>query len=698
VKPLLKKAEAWLGPLLLLGAAVYFRLSLYPVWKPRLTAFWEEAGGRADWFYLVLSVLFLAAGYYFAPLAWQRIIHALKTPRIDRGQLRRNWFLTQMGSYIPGRVWMVLGRIAFLNRNGAGSVKAASAMVLENIYLLAALGLLTLLSLPFVNTSLLPPALTAALWISGGLGVLMLMAPGIQRLFARKFAHRLGTSVDELPHISHRHQAQFIGSHILSWSLRGLGLYFWFRGFGVPESSPAHAMVILCVLSGPAAWLASLLMVFIPGGLGVRESVQALMVASFVPGGMVVATAIALGQRLLLMAVESAYALSAVVHQALYRHFPVQMNHGSQLFHLSLSVARAWWARLGLAGAPKPINVTFSVTRNCQSRCSTCFIWKHHQNRKDELSLPMIESLFRSVGWTYFFNVSGGEPFLRQDLPEIIRLACRHLRPAVIHIPTNALAPERVETMTREILGIIAEEAPGTVLTIKPSMDGVGEAHDLLRGVPGNFHRLIDTLERLKKLRETSRYLHVGVGTVISRFNVHKLGEIIEFAGTLGVDTYINEVAEEREEFFNIGSGITPEGERYGEIMEVFKRAVRSRMKGMNILFRITTALRLVYYDIVTEYLRTRTQVIPCYAALLNVHINADGGVWPCAILAYRGEMGSVGDQSDFLDIWKSREAAAIRRSIRRKECACPLANQAYSNILLHPKSLLRVLWTALTA
>ncbi|MCK7469837.1 MAG: hypothetical protein MZU95_02820 [Desulfomicrobium escambiense] len=47
--------------------------------------------------------------------------------------------------------------------------------------------------------------------------------------------------------------------------------------------------------------------------------------------------------------------------------------------------------------------------------------------------------------------------------------------------------------------------------------------------------------------------------------------EIIEFAGTLGVDTYINEVAEEREEFFNIGSGITPAGESYGGIMETFQ-------------------------------------------------------------------------------------------------------------------------------
>lgn len=696
MKPFLKKVEAWLGPLLLLGAVVYFRLSLFPVWKPRLEAFWKESGGRADWYYLALSAFFLSLGYYFAPLAWQRILKALKAPGIDRGQLRRNWFVTQMGSYIPGRLWMVLGRIAFLNSNGTSSVKAATAMVLENIYLLAALAILTFAAMPFVSASSLPTALTAALWIASSLGVLMLLAPGIQKLFARKLANRLGTTVDELPHISHRHQAQFIGSHILSWSLRGLGLYFWFRGFGVPRSVPAHSLVFLCVLASPASWLASLLMVFIPGGLGVRESVQGLMVASFVPGGMVVATAIALGQRLLLLSVEGLFALSAVVHQALFRHFPVQMNHGSQLFHLFLSVARGWWSRMGLITPPRPINVTFSVTRNCQSRCRTCFIWKHGSGK--ELQLPQIELLFRSIGWTYFFNVSGGEPFLREDLPEIVRLACRHMRPAVIHIPTNAMSPERIESMTRRILDVITEEAPGTVLTVKPSMDGIGAAHDEIRGVPGNFQRLLDTLERLKKLRETYRFLHVGVGTVVSRYNAENLGRIIDFAGTLGVDTYINEVAEEREEFFNLGSGITPDGGSYGEIMEVFKKAVRSRMKGMNLLSRVTTAMRLVYYDIVTEYLRTGTQVIPCYAALLNVHVNSDGGVWPCAILAYKAQMGVLEDDSGFHEIWNSPTAARVRRSIRNRECACPLANQAYSNMLLDPGSLLRVIWTALTA
>ncbi|HRY61359.1 MAG TPA: SPASM domain-containing protein, partial [Candidatus Fermentibacter sp.] len=90
--------------------------------------------------------------------------------------------------------------------------------------------------------------------------------------------------------------------------------------------------------------------------------------------------------------------------------------------------------------------------------------------------------------------------------------------------------------------------------------------------------------------------------------------------------------------------------------------------------------------------LRERRQVIPCYAGLLNVHINADGAVWPCAIRAYAAEMGRVGPEGDFASAWRSGKAREIRRSIRRGECWCPLANQAYSNIMMHPPSLLSAL------
>ena len=672
-------------------AIVWFVLVVWPKWEPDLHSFWEESRESASLPTIFLSFISLLLGYYFAPAPWRKILDALKIPKLDKGEVRRNWYVTQLGQYVPGKLWMVVGRVTFLRANGIGPVKAVSAFILENIYMMVALTIMAIIALPFLGMANVPLPVVIALWISAMLGILMLFAPRIQKFLAHKLSHRFNTDIESLPHISHRHQAIFIGYHLLSWTLRSMALYFWFRGFGVQPEEP-FAMIAVCLLAGPVSWFIALVMVFIPGGIGIREGVQGLLLSGFA-GGVQVATVIAFGQRILLMLVEGLYALQALVYGALRRKYPRVMNHMEQVFHLAGSVIRSKLAMYGLSKAPNPINVTFSVTRRCQSKCRTCFIWEHDSG--DDMDLQTIERLFRSIGWTYFFNVSGGEPFLRDDLPEIVALACRFMTPAVIHIPTNAIAVDRVLDMTGEILRVIDREAPGSVLTIKPSFDGVGELHDEIRGVPGNFERLLETLSRLKALQKEHNNLHVGVGTVISRFNSDRLDEIINYSRSLGVDSYINEIAEEREEFFNIGSGITPDGESYERIMEVFKGSVLEKMKDMKLLPRITTAFRVVYYDLVVRILEEQRQVIPCSAGLMNVHINSDGGIWPCAVLAYSGQMGKVDENTDFREIWNSREARSIRRSIRRGECHCPLANQAYSNILLHPRSLLKALWIA---
>ena len=52
-------------------------------------------------------------------------------------------------------------------------------------------------------------------------------------------------------------------------------------------------------------------------------------------------------------------------------------------------------------------------------------------------------------------NICGGEPTLREDLPDICRLAVEHLSPNIIHFPTNCLSPELIEKQVEAILKVI---------------------------------------------------------------------------------------------------------------------------------------------------------------------------------------------------------------------------------------------------
>ncbi|MGM0559237.1 MAG: radical SAM/SPASM domain-containing protein, partial [Myxococcota bacterium] len=351
----------------------------------------------------------------------------------------------------------------------------------------------------------------------------------------------------------------------------------------------------------------------------------------------------------------------------------------------------------GATEAPAPINLTYSVTNKCNSRCRSCDIWKiypaEREKLDEELSLDEVRALFASIGPVYFFNISGGEPFLRKDLVDIILAGCELLSPTVVHIPTNALMPGRVIRTTEEILSRMKDEGYGHIkLTLKPSMDGVGADHDWVRGVKGNWEKLVETVGRLQDLQDEWPTLGVGVGTVVSTMNIHKLPETIRAADALDVDTYISEVAEERMEMRNASTGITPDHARYRTAMEPFQRSTRQRMKNLGGLELLTQAMRHVYYDLTAEWLERREQVIPCYAGITNVQISPYGEVWPCAVLGDSNSLGNVKDHDyDFWKVWHGDRASDVRASIKRGECDCPLANQAYANMLLSPSTMAEV-------
>lgn len=342
-----------------------------------------------------------------------------------------------------------------------------------------------------------------------------------------------------------------------------------------------------------------------------------------------------------------------------------------------------------------PMTLTYSVTAACQSRCKTCQIGamfcQDPSRAERDLKLDEIEKIFSTMKPVYFFNMSGGEPFLRKDLPEIVELACKYLKPRVIHSPTNGILTDRIIENTEKIIKIVRDYDASVPVTIKPSIDGVGELHDEIRGVKGNFKCLLKTIEGLKKLEEVYDNFHLELGTVISNFNIDHLDEIEDFVHSLGVESYRNEVAECRTEFFNLDDPITPPADVYQRLIKDFSRKVEENIAAKKSLAKTTEALRVVYYDIAGKILETKKQVIPCYAGVSNVHINFDGGVWPCCVLGYEQEMGNLRDYNyDFQKLWHSEKAEEVRKYIRGKNCACPLANQGYSNILMHTPSLFR--------
>ena len=362
---------------------------------------------------------------------------------------------------------------------------------------------------------------------------------------------------------------------------------------------------------------------------------------------------------------------------------------GSDFFEIFTKTLNYRLARREIVLASRPLTLTFSVTGMCQSNCKTCYIGREFRKNPSrikslDLKIDEIAKFFESLGHIYFLNISGGEPYLRDDLPEIVELGMKYLKPQIVHIPTNAFLPEKTERLTKDILSVMHNYNSGIPLTVKPSVDGIGKKHDEIRGLKGNFSRLEETVKRLRAIEDEHSNFHLELGTVVSNFNIDDLDEIEDWVYKQGVQSYRNEIAEQREEFFNVGEDITPSDETYKKLMVNFKRRVEENLRTKKTLARMTESMRLVYYDLVVDILRKKKQIIPCYAGISNIHLNYDGDVWPCCVLGYAHSMGNIREfDYDYDALCDSKNAKEVRRYIRNGSCYCPLANQAYSNMIM---------------
>jgi MoaA/NifB/PqqE/SkfB family radical SAM enzyme len=331
-----------------------------------------------------------------------------------------------------------------------------------------------------------------------------------------------------------------------------------------------------------------------------------------------------------------------------------------------------------------PINLTVSVTYSCGSRCLTCDIW---QKKVDDMSVDEYAKTFRTLEKVpIWVTLSGGDQFLRADLDEVVRVVRTEIEPSIINIPMNGVVTERIFTL----LPRIADVSRGSQLVLNLSVDEIGEAHDRIRGVPRNYEKQLQVAELIHDLKKTYDHVVLGVHTVISRHNADRVPAIErEARAAFRPDSFIAEVAENRVELKTTDKDIAPTIEQYRRAVAHLKNVIRES-HSKNPVARLVESLRLEYYDLAGDVLEQKRQIIDCYAGWASAQLAPDGHVWGCCVRAE--SVGNVRDHGyDFRKVWFGAEADRFRRSVRDHECACPLANAAYTNLLLDPRSLVRV-------
>ena len=324
-----------------------------------------------------------------------------------------------------------------------------------------------------------------------------------------------------------------------------------------------------------------------------------------------------------------------------------------------------------------PVSLTFSVTYKCNFRCKTCNIWKNHY-AGEELDLSQIDKVFHSLGKSlYWITIDGGEPFLRKDLADICAIIYKNCRPKILNIPSNGSLPtETIDTVER-----ILRLCPAANLIINLSLDHIEEKHDVIRGHPGSFQRLLETYNGLRHIGHPR--LRVGINTVISNYNIKDWERIYLFVKELKPDSHLFEIAQLRDEFRNRELGyIVPPKEESISLFE--KLLYLKQVNKKSILGRYLHSIRKNYYSLIEKTIICARQIVPCFSGIASAYILPDGKIWACCNNEWL--MGNLKEYDfDFRKLWGQKSAENMRKRIKRNKCFCLQVNSSYLNLLHSP-------------
>ena len=172
--------------------------------------------------------------------------------------------------------------------------------------------------------------------------------------------------------------------------------------------------------------------------------------------------------------------------------------------------------------------VILFVTSRCNAFCKTCF-YHAELNHPGDLTFAQLEKVSRTMPPITDLWLSGGEPTLRRDVSEIIDTFVDTNGVQRVIIPTNALFKSRVYEIVDRALG----NHPELDLYLNVALDGYGETHDRIRGVPGNWDKALECIKFLYPLKAQFRdRFRLNVNTVICAENYTEIEKLAEYMWT----------------------------------------------------------------------------------------------------------------------------------------------------------------------
>lgn len=299
-----------------------------------------------------------------------------------------------------------------------------------------------------------------------------------------------------------------------------------------------------------------------------------------------------------------------------------------------------------------------AVTYQCNSRCTMCNIWKIDYRdgvlRSQELTVADLERIFSDR--ELFMHVAdigltGGEPMLHPQIVEITRFYLQRFPHARISLNTNALQPEKCVHNLKQML---EGEADPTRLRISFSLDGIGSVHDTIRGIPGNYEKV---LKNLNLVRDAINGIELAFTMTVLPANYDQIQKVWELATREGVGFSFS--------FPQTSGSFYHNEEQQFQFSEEMLAAVERQVVHIQ---AHASSFSNFYYDGMVGYQRDPHEIVRCYAGRSSFFMDPTGNIYSCILLDK--PFGNVKEKA-FREVWESDQADEVRRWIWNTHCNC---------------------------
>lgn len=284
----------------------------------------------------------------------------------------------------------------------------------------------------------------------------------------------------------------------------------------------------------------------------------------------------------------------------------------------------------------KKLNGTVIVTYRCNARCNMCNRYKKPSQPEEEISLETIKKLPPM----YFTNITGGEPFIRTDLKEIVR-ELRKKSDRIV-ISTNGFFTDRIVELCREFPDI----------GIRISIEGLEETNNQIRGLEDGFNRGYSTLKKLVEMGMKD----VGFGMTVQDLNAKDLVALYDLSNEMNMEFATASL--HNSFYFVEAKNIIHDRPM---VAKEFERLINELLKSKS----PKKWFRAYFNHGLINYIYGQKRLLPCDMAFDTFFIDPYGDVMPCNGTKDKEVMGNLNECESWEELWQSPKAQAVRSKVR---------------------------------